>query len=262
MVDKITSTFNFSLTEKFYLRVSITELTFHKKKMKSRVNILPDVIDFFLNCDSLMKNGIDIKGLVQEFRQSGNYEDFRHSCSLANISSTYALAGYTNISYSGTPDFIINGILAELKVIKQSDYSKRFDEKETDIFTSYLHEDICYDIGQAIRNRLAGAIKQSAKLVFIDLSVKSLVAIYSSKAFDSVKNIIPEPKKHRVIYYCKFGPNIFIGRKGVHSFFGTYVDFNPNIWTFMIQRKRKITHKRISGTTKITDNKETTIFET
>jgi len=259
--ERIADNFHFSITKELYKRISIRETTWHGKKTKAEVAfVISDIVDFFIDCNFLLDKGIDIDVLFKEFRNSGNYEEFRHCCSLSFLTSTYALNGDTNIKFLGGPDFAINEIPAELKVIHQVDWERRFDEKGVDKFSSYLYEDLCYDIGQTIRNRLAEGIKQSAEMVFIDLSMKSLGSLFLAKDFDLIRNIIPQPKKHRVIFFCRMGPNVFIGREGTYSLFASYVDFDPHIWDFIKQSERKITHERIRGETKVTE-KETTLIE-
>lgn len=98
---------------------------------------------------------------MHEFRKSRNHKEFQRSCSLSYLTSTYALNSYTNILFPGKPDFVINDMPAELKVIHQLDPDKRFDEKGVNVFSSYLYEDVCYDVGQAIRNRLPERARKS-----------------------------------------------------------------------------------------------------
>jgi len=211
--ERIVDNFQFSITDEFYTRISTHEMLFHGKKSKAQsFSILGDIVDFFIECNFLLTKEIDIDVLFKEFRNSGNYEEYQHSCSLSYLTSTYAVSGNANIKFLVRPDFMVNEIPAELKVIQQLDMHKRIDELGVDKFSSYLYEDICYDIGQAVRNRLAEGIKQSAEIVFIDLSTKSLSTMFLGKDFDSMRNIVPEPKKYRVIFFCKMGPNVFIGR--------------------------------------------------
>lgn len=267
LFERIATKFHFSITKEFFERASLQEVTVKEractvKEKKSKEHIMFttwDIVDFFINCNTLLTKNIDITELIKEFRKSGGYKEFKHSCSLSYLTSTYALNGYTDIQFLGQPDFIINQIPAELKVIHKLDPDKRFDERGADTFSSFLHEDICYDIGQAISNRLPEGIKQSAESVFIDLSAKSLSGRYLCKEFDSVKNILPEPKKYRMIFFCKIEPPI--GQEGTYSLFGTYVDFDPDIWNFLKRSKRKVKHARVSGVAKVKPGEETTLIE-
>ncbi len=170
------------------------------------------------------------------------------------------MSGYTDIQFLGQPDLAINQIPAELKVQHRLDPDTRFEERRADTFSSFVYEDICYDIGRAISNRLPEGIKQSADVVFIDLSAKSLPARYSYKEFELVRNIIPEPRRCRVVFFCKIGPPV--GREGRYHLFGTYVDFEPSIWDYIKRNERKIKHTRVEGVAKVGPGlEETTLFE-
>lgn len=248
--ERIASKFGFSITEEFHK--TITTLEFRKqdgKKIKYRLfGGLIDIIDFFINCDILLGKNIGIEVLVNEFRKSGNNLEFEHACSLSHLTSNYALNGYTDIEFGGRTDFSINQIPAELKVIHRFDPDKRFDERGGNEFYSYVCDDVCYDIGQAVSNRLPEAIRQSAEVVFIDLSKKSLSGLYAyaqhKKAeISSTRNILPEPRKHRVIFFCKVS---FSAEPT--SFFGTYIDFEPRFWNYLKpMTKKKKKHTRVGS---------------
>lgn len=261
LFERIAAKFHFSITQEFLQRISSQEAIFMGKKRKVHVAYTTwDIVDFFINCDTLLTKNIDIAQLMKEFRKSGNHKEFQHSCSLSYLASTYALNGYTDIQFLGQPDFAINQIPAELKVIHRLDPDRRFDERGVDAFSSFVYKDISYDVGQAISNRLPEGIKQSAEIVFIDLSAKSLKGRYLFKEFASVRNIIPEPKRYRVIFFCKIEPPI--GREGTYSLFGTYVDFDPDIWNFIKRSERKVKHTRVSGVAKVGPGvEETTLIE-
>lgn len=249
--EKIASKFGFSITEEFH--ETITTLEFVRKqdgeRIKSRLfGGLIDIIDFFVSCNILLKKNIGIEGLVNEFRKSGSNLEFEHVCSLSRLTSTYALNGYSDIQFGGRTDFSINHMAAELKVFHRFDPDKRFDERGGNEFYSYVCDDVCYDVGQAVSNRLSEGIGQSAEVVFMDLSEKSLSGFYlcaQPKKADtfSTRNILPEPRKHRVIFFCKVKilPE-------PPSFYGTYVDFEPNFWNHLkAMKKKRIKHTRVGS---------------
>ncbi|MCK4783373.1 MAG: hypothetical protein KAV87_06450, partial [Desulfobacteraceae bacterium] len=172
------------------------------------------------------------------------------ACSLAFLSSIYTYNGH-NIEYpsrskdSKNADVRINGIFADIKVIQQSDFEPIHREKGR-VFQTKLSKDLCYDIGKAIQNRLHDGIKQ-AELVFIDLSQRSLSSMWLGEEFDTTSNIVPEPMPFRVVYFCKIGPNVFIDREQVYSFFATYIDMEPRIWRFIKHSDRITTHHLVGG---------------
>ena len=245
---KITEEYEFQITQDFYQKFKEERTAFGKKQYVG-IDPLEYIIDFLIQCNTLLEKGIEISPLFNEFRKSGDIYQLRHSCSLSYLTSIYALNGYEIkfLTYSSgkSPDFSINGISSDLKVIQQSDLEAIHMRKGRE-FRTNLSEDICYDIGMSIRDRLCEGIKQS-DLVFIDLGSKSLTSLYLEEKFDSSSEVLPEPKKCRVIYFCRIGPNIFIGRKGTFSFFGVFIDFDINIWNYIRNSHRIITHKIVGG---------------
>ncbi len=247
--ESICSQYNLQITEEFIKRLWEEETFFGVKRKAQIANIIPYIIDFVLDAHYLLGKGIEIGPLIKEFKASGHIGELRHACSLSFLSSMYASKKYT-VQFEGKskgekPDLFVNKIPADLKVIRQSDLEKIHRCKGR-VFESKLSEDLCYDIGKSIQNRLHEGIKQ-AELVFIDLTAKSLSSIWLGEEFDTLANIIPEPKRFRVVYFCKMGPNVFIGRKQTYSFFATYIDIEPNLWDFIKRSDKTITHTMIGG---------------
>lgn len=242
---KITKKYRFQITQDFYQKFK-EEMWGFGKKQYFQINILKYIIDFFIQCNTLLENEIEISPLISEFRGSGDIYELRHSCSLSYLTSVYASNDYKieflGKSNSTSPDFSINGISADLKVIQMTDWGKVHMEKGKKEFKTDLSDDIAYDLGTFIRNRLSEGAKQ-ADMLFVDLTNKSSLMLYLNEKFDQNSDIIPEPKKYRVIYFWRAGPNKFIGRKGIYSFFGTFVDFDINLWNYIKNNNTTITHR-------------------
>jgi hypothetical protein len=248
--ETVSGTYKLEISQGF-IRKFYETITFRGKKREAKPSmIIKYLIDFILDTHSLMERGIEVKPLVQEFKKSSDMAALRHACSLAFLSSIYAYNEY-DIEYrsrskdSRNADVCINGIFADIKVIQRSDLEQIHREKGRE-FKTKLSDDLCYDIGKAIQNRLHDGIKQ-AELVFIDLSQKSLPSMWRGEEFDATSNIVPEPTPFRVVYFCKIGPNVFIGREQVYSFFATYIDMDPRIWDFIKLSDRIITHGLVGG---------------
>ena len=247
--ETISGTYNLEITQEFMRRFYDFSTFFGIKRKHEIAFITKYFIDFVLDMHYLVERGIHIEPLIQEFKESGDVSDLRHACSLAFLSSIYTCTGH-GIELRGrsrdskNADLCIDGIFADIKVIQQSDLEQLHREKGR-VFQTKLSEDLCYDLGKAIQNRLHDGIKQ-AELVFIDLSQKSLSSIWLSEEFDTTSNIVPDPRRSRVVYYCKIGPNVFIGRELTYSFFATYIDVDPFLWDF-IKRSNKITKHHLVG---------------
>ncbi len=204
------------ITEEFMGRFWEISTFFGIKRKSQPMLIWKYFIDFVLDAHCLVEKGFQIEHLIQEFKKSSDMGELRHACSLAFLSSIYACSGFciefqSRSRNSKSADLRIDKIFADIKVIRQSDFEQIHREKGR-VFQTKLSEDLCYDIGKAIQNRLHDGIKQ-AELVFIDLSSKSLSSIWLGEEFDTTSNIVPEPRPFRVVYFCKIGPNVFSGRE-------------------------------------------------
>ena len=248
--ETISGTYNLEITEGFIGRFSETSTFFGVKRKAQPMPILKYFIDFVVNTHCLMERNVKIEPLIREFRKSGHMGEIRYSCSLAFLSSFYACNGY-NIEFlsrsrdTKSADLCINGIPADIKVRQQSDLEKNH-RKKGRVFQSTLSKDLCLDIGKAIENRLHEGIKQ-ADLVFVDMPEKSLSSMWLGEEFDTIGNIVPEPKRFRVVCFCQIGPNVFIGREQTYSFFATYIDVDPCVWDFIKHSDRIITHGLAGG---------------
>lgn len=245
----ISCSYNLQITEEFIKRFWLESTFFGVKRKSELASLIDYLVDFVLEAHCMSEENIHIEPLVKEFKQSGDIYELRHVCSLAFLSSVYVSQGYTvefrDKSEGKNPDFFVNEIAADLKVIKQSDL-EAIHRKRGRVYRSKISEDICYDIGTSIRNRLHEGIKQ-AELVFIDMSVKSLLSIWDEEEFDTDGNVVPEPQRFRVVYFCKRGSNVSIGRKKRYSFFGTYIDIDPHLWDFIKQSNRMSIHTMLGG---------------
>lgn len=248
LYNKIARDYDFRISPAFYQRFKEKRTVFGKKQ-SVHIDPLRTIVDFLIQCNTLLEHGIEIGLLLSEFSRAGDIYELRHSCSLSYLVSVYASSGYEvrllAKSQQPSPDLSVNGIPADLKVIQATDWGARHANKGNE-FTTQLSKDLCYDIGTAIRNRLHEAVVQS-DLVFIDLSSKSMGSLYIDERFDSSDEILPQPQRYRVVFFCKVGPNRFLDRQGSFSFFGAAVDFDKNLWCFIREYNRAITHKMIEG---------------
>ena len=248
--ETISSTYNLEITQEFMRRFYEFSTFFGIKRKGQIAFIAKYFIDFVLDMHYLVERGIHIEPLIQEFKESGDMSELRHACSLAFLSSIYTCTGH-GIEFGGrsrdskSADLRIDGIFADIKVIQQNDLEQLHHRKGR-VFQTKLSEDLCYDLGKAVQNRLHDGIKQ-AELVFIDLSQKSLSSIWLSEEFDTTSNIVPDPRRSRVVYYCKIGPNVFIGREQTYSFFATYIDIDPFLWDFIKRSDKIATHNLVGG---------------
>lgn len=248
--ETISRNYNFEITQEFMRRFYKIS-TFFGIKRKSEVAFMAKYfIDFVLDAHCLVERGIQIEPLIQEFKRSSDMSELQHACSLAFLSSIYACSKY-DIEFQRvsrdrrSADLCINGIPADIKVIHENDF-EHVHRKRSRVFQTKLSDDLCYDVGKAIQNRLHDGIKQ-AELVFIDMSQKSLLSMWLGKEFDTTSNLVPEPSRFRVVYFCKIGPNVFLGREQTYSFFATYIDMDPRLWGFIKRCDRIITHHLAGG---------------
>lgn len=238
--EKIAKIYKFSLTDEFFKRISTTEMEVNGKTQKVLFgNSLGFLVHFFLASNILLDKGIEVKPLISELLKSGGDKEFMHSYSLSILTAAYAMNGYSDMRFGGKTDFEICGLLAELKVIHLENPYGRFEKAGVKQLTPYIADDVCYDIGQALQNRLPEAIAQFAEIVFIDLSSKSLESIFMPKLLHSNENMTPEPRRHRIVFFARTGPYFFVKREGTSSFWGTYVDFDPTLWNSLRERKRR-----------------------
>ena len=248
--ETVSGTHDLQITQEFIERFWEVGTFFGIKRKAQPAFMAKYFIDFVLDAHCLVERGFQIGPLIQEFKKSSDMSELRHACSLAFLSSIYACSGFgiefqSRSRDSKSADLRISDIFADIKVIQQSDLEQIHREKGR-VFQTKLSEDLCYDIGKAIQNRLHDGIKQ-AELVFIDMSLKSLSSIWLSEEFDTTSNIVPEPRPFRVVYFCKIGPNVFIGREQTYSFFATHIDVDPRLWDFIKRSDKSITHHLVGG---------------
>lgn len=254
--EKLSNKYNLSITEEFLARFYNKELSLDERQ-KLPFPYINHLIGFMLDTDYLLEKKIDIKPLIREFNECNNSSELHHTVHLSSLAAIYASVGYSiefpiRSKKKKTPDLIISGIPADLKVIKPSNKGKLYNEKG-EIFESKLREDLCYDVGKAIENRLCIGIEQ-ADLVFIDLAAKSLPFMFLGNILQNFPSkysvFLPEPKRFRVVFCCitMLPSNLNRRKKGLpYSFYGTYVDMDPNLWNFVRQSDTRITHKKGEG---------------
>jgi hypothetical protein len=161
--ETVSGTYNLEISKGFIRKFYLTSTFFGRERKAQPAFIHKYFIDFILDTHSLMERGIEVKPLVQELKESSDIYQLRHACSLAFLSSIYAYNGY-DIEYrsrsndSPNADVCINGIFADVKVLQQSDLEP-IHRKKGRVFTTKLSEDLCYDTGRAIQNRLQHGIR-------------------------------------------------------------------------------------------------------
>jgi len=174
--EDISNRYNLDVTEYFLERFTVEGTAFGKKQ-KAQVSPIAELINFILDINYFLGKQTEVSPLIKEFNEVGDFGDLQHVCSLALLTSAYASRGY-NIEFlrkskeGKTPDLHINGIPADVKVRRQADIGAIHLEKGN-TYATKLGDDLCFDIGNSIQNRLYDGIKQ-AELVFVDLGRRSL----------------------------------------------------------------------------------------
>lgn len=201
---------------------------------------------------------MDIESLIKAFNFCRNTNELHHTFHLSGLAAIYSSAGYeikfpSKKKVGKNPDISINGISADLKVIGPPDIDKLHEEKG-EVFTSKLSEDLCFYIGKAIENRLCIGMEQS-DLVFMDLAAKSLGSMFIGNMIanypDKYSLILPEPTKRRVVFFVisTLFNNLNRRLEGElpYSFFGTYIDIDPNLWETVKSNRINIEYKKGEG---------------
>ena len=136
------------------------------------------------------------------------------------------------------PDLLINDLKCEIKTIHESDWMRDVDP-DTGFGKEKFHgSDVCYDIGTFIGKENSGykGILQG-DVIFADLTLKSLGNLLSTIKFflkeNKMEYTLPEPKKHRIIYFSRR----FKECKGY------YLDFDPKLWN-LIEIASKIMYQK------------------
>jgi len=210
------------------------------------LNPLLSLIDFIIACTKLDDAKIDISPLLTEFKRTATKSELTHSVSLSFVSFKYAQKGYPLSFFppsdsTKNPDLEISGIKGDIKVIQPTDSFERHSEKGND-FTTKLADDLCYDIGTAIRERASKGIKQ-AELLFIDLGSKSPIWLTLKEKTVLYTDRLPEPKKYRIIYFWKYHHTNYSENQFPFSFYGFYIDIEECIWNYIQNDTTIISHQ-------------------
>lgn len=84
------------------------------------------LVGFVLDTHYLLEKGVNIRPLISEFNKSNNSSELRHTIHLSVIAAVYTSGGYSieflrKSKSCKTADLTINGIPADLKLIKPTD---------------------------------------------------------------------------------------------------------------------------------------------
>jgi hypothetical protein len=192
-------------------------------------------------CCILLEEKYDIKSLKilkNELITPNNRNDIYHACTIAIVTLHYLRRGHLvelpkESKNQKNCDLIIDEIKCDVKSINQFDWSKEALSKNREHFIKTgqglehnLSEDICFDVGEFIKNRGFNGIKQ-ADLIFVNLSKKSLGTLFR---IESIKKIdLPKLKKYRIIFFS----NYLLELNGFH------IDFSGTIWNYIKENDRK-----------------------
>jgi len=174
-----------------------------------------------------------------------------HACSMSVIMFYYLKKGLKvelviENTYK-TPDLKINDLNCEIKTLMEWDWTEEMNPLTGKGKKKSLSENLCYDIGTFIEKRNSGhkGIKQS-DVIFADLSLKSLGELFDLpseiqfddssleehlKLVEDSRLELPELKENRIIFFSRIKTECF----------GFYVDFQPELWSFIKKLERKIT---------------------
>lgn len=259
--DKLASKYGLTITEnflsRFYNEAYGKELSLQERE-KLPFPYIDHLVGFILDLDFLLNKHVSIPPLIKEFHECNNSDELHHAFHLAGLAAICCLSKHKvqfpeKSKDKRNPDLTVDKIPSDLKVIRPPDVKKLHSVRGSE-FESELREDLCYDIGKAIENRLCIGIEQ-ADLVFIDLAAKSLPIAFLGimvNAFpDKYYVVIPELRRFRVIFYCMTmlpsNQNRRLEGDLPYSFFGTYIDIDPKLWQIVKQGDLKITHKEGEG---------------
>ncbi len=244
--NSITDKYSFEINDSFFRQFQQEKTAFGRKGLFPYASF-PDIVDFFMCSNTMHEIGMDLNILIKELLSSSDVPDLRHARSLAYLGSIYSSKGhsieYHKRSKSKSADLSIDGISADLKVIQENDWGHlHYYVHRKNVFVEEMGKSLCYDIGKAIANRLFDAIYQ-AEMVFIDLSLKSLSWLYRDERFDGVANIVPQPQRNRIIYFCTIPPDGHTRRYLDYLFYGFFADFDPNVWAYVRDYNFKIENR-------------------
>ncbi len=154
------------------------------------------------------------------------------------------------------PDLIINDLKCEIKTVLESDWTKKMDPLTGKGEERKYSENICYDLGTFIANKVARGIGQS-EVIFADLSLKHFGDItrtalsdksaLTTEELSSYGNFfkilsgtlleLPDPKKNRIIVFSRVNTDCY----------GFFLDLQFELWDFIkkLEKTNKKTRKGI-----------------
>ncbi len=188
----------------------------------------------FCNCINLeSKYNINTSKLLRGLMKPDPIEGLIHSTSISVIAIDYVNKGYKVELFprpktGRRPDLLVDAILCDVKVIRESDWTKEAlaDEHRQEFLKTgmspphYIRDDVCFDLGMFIRNRGSEGIQQ-ADMLLVDLSLKSLPNLHSLGGVK--RQVLPPPQRNRIVFFC-----CAFDTGKVDS--GYYLDFDLSLW--------------------------------
>ncbi len=174
-----------------------------------------------------------------------------HACSMSVIMLYYLKKGFkveiVTENTHKTPDLKINNLNCEIKTLMEWDWTEEMNLLTGKGKEKSHSENLCYDIGIFISKKNSGhkGIKQS-DVIFADLSLKSLGELFNLpsdlqfddssleeflKLVEDSRLELPELKENRIIFFSRIKTECF----------GFYIDFQPELWSFIKKLERKST---------------------
>ena len=169
--------------------------------------------------------------LKNELVMANSYGNILHASASSAVVLYYLKKGFDvdipKEKNKPSPDFIINGLNCEVKVVDTSDWTESLDPQTGLARKRFLSEDIAYDIGKFISNPGYKGIKQ-ADVILADLSLKSFGMIKENGWITENKPGLKDLKKHRIIYFAR----------EIIYFDSFFIDFDPHLWALIKTSKR------------------------
>ena len=157
-----------------------------------------EVMDFIIYTNILEEKGIDITNLLSQIIPGKDYHEVLHASSLAVLAYIYEKNGYT-ITFlpKKGPDFQINEIIADIKVLQPSllQEPRGFKVKNGRVD---IQNTILLDFSKRLSSRFNEGVKQ-ADLLFFNMTSSPFSGLLDFM-YTGNDNVI-EPKSNRVIYY-------------------------------------------------------------
>jgi len=240
-----------NLIDKYSLNLNkiefVEEYYVGNEKEKGIIRPIQEYVAFIIYSNILEQKGIEIKNLIKQIKQGKDYYEIRHARSLAELIYIYHQNCFDIEFLPKGPDFIINNIKADLKVIQPYILGPpRKDSKLTKSGSLDVGNEIILEISKKISSRFLEGCRQ-ADLIYFDFT-GSLLFSSLDIFIDDFHRII-QPRKYRLIFYNtsffphghelyhKLGDSVkFLGKitfPNLLSFKGYPADFDPYLWKFL-----------------------------